>query len=368
LIIGIPRETKDGEFRVALSPSACQVLVQAGHEVWLEAGAGAGCGFADQEYVQRGVRLVPDHGAAFEAPLVVKVKEPQPDEYPLLKKGSTLFCFLHLAAAEGLARALLERELLAIAYETVELPDGSLPILAPMSEIAGKVAIQMAAFHLGKANGGSGKLMGGVPGVPPCEVTVIGAGTVGSTAAALALGMGARVTLINRSIERLRYLTQVLHGNLVTMSSNPTNIAQAVAGADVVVGAVLVPGARAPLLVSREMVAHMRPGSVVVDVAVDQGGCIETCHATSHSHPTYTVDGVIHYCVDNMPGIYPHTATLALSNATLPFILRLASGIPESLRSDPALAKGVNTYRGRVGHPAVAAALGYPFHKLETML
>lgn len=369
MIIGVPRETKDSEFRVALPPSAAEVLVRQGHEVWLERGAGEGCGFPDQEYHKRGVRIVADHGEVFGAPLVVKVKEPQPQEYPLLLPGATLFCFLHLAPAQGLARALLEREVVAIAYETVELADGALPLLTPMSEIAGKVAIQMAAYYLARANGGSGKLLGGVPGVPPCQVVVLGAGAAGSNAAALALGMGARVTLINRGIDRLRQLTQVLHGDLATMGSTPATIAQAVPGADVLVGAVLVTGARAPRLVTREMVASMRPGSVVVDISVDQGGCIETSRPTSHSHPVYTAEGVIHYCVDNMPGIYPQTATLALSNVTLPYVLKLAGmGLSGALESDPALARGVNIYRGQVTHPAVAQSLTLPHRELSQVL
>ncbi|MDP2727836.1 MAG: alanine dehydrogenase, partial [Dehalococcoidia bacterium] len=324
MIIGVPKETKDSEFRVALTPAATEVLTRAGHEVWLENGAGVGCGFPDQEYSRRGVRIVADHGEVFGAPLVVKVKEPQPAEYPLLKHGTTLFCYLHLAPAPELTRALLERDVVGIAFETVELTDGSLPLLTPMSEIAGKTAVQMASYYLAKVNGGSGKLMGGVPGVPPCHVVVLGAGVAGSNAAALALGMGARVTLINRSIDRLRQLAQVLHGNVATMGSTPHAIAQAVEGADVLVGAVLVAGARAPQLVTRDMVATMQPGGVVVDISVDQGGCIETSRPTSHSHPVYTAAGVTHYCVDNMPGIYPQTATLALSNVILPYILQLA--------------------------------------------
>lgn len=365
MIIGVPRETKDSEFRVALPPAAAEVLVRAGHEVWLERGAGEGSGFADQEYGAKGVRIVADHAEVFRAPLVVKVKEPLPQEYPLLVPGTTLFCFLHLAPARALAQALLERDVAAIAFETVELADGSLPLLTPMSEIAGKTAIQMAAYYLAKVNGGSGKLLGGVPGVPPCHVVVLGAGIAGSNATALALGMGARVTLIDRAVDRLRHLSQVLHG-VATMGSTPHTIARAVEGADVLVGAVLVAGAKAPVLVTRDMVATMPPGSVVVDVSVDQGGCVETTRPTAHSHPVYVVEGVTHYCVDNMPAIYPRTATLALSNGVLPYVLKLAEmGLMAAAKGDPALARGVNVYRGQVTHPAVAASLGLPCKGLD---
>ncbi len=369
MIIGVPKETKDSEFRVALPPAAAGVLVRDGHEVWVEKGAGEGCGFPDQEYAGRGVRIVADHGEVFGAPLVVKVKEPQPQEYALLQPGHTLFCYLHLAPARELTEALLARDIVAIAYETVELPDGSLPLLTPMSEIAGKTAIQMAAYYLARANGGSGKLMGGVPGVAPCHVAVLGAGVAGSNAAALALGMGARVTLINRGIERLRDLTHQLHGDVTTMGSTPDAIAQAVENADVLIGAVLVTGAKAPHLVSRSMIASMRRGSVMADISVDQGGCVETTHPTSHSNPVYTVDGVIHYCVDNMPGTYPQTSTMALSNVTLHYVAELAGmGIPQALARDPALAKGVNVWRGHVTHPAVAESLGLAYKEVGACL
>lgn len=368
MIIGVPRETKDSEFRVALTPAAAEVLVRTGHEVWIEAGAGAGCGFSDLEYGKRGVRVVADHGEVLGAPLVVKVKEPQPSEYSLLQPGTALFCYLHLAPARDLTQALLDRGVVAIAFETVELPDGSLPLLTPMSEIAGKTAVQMAAYYLARVNGGSGKLLGGVPGVPPCHVVVLGAGVAGYSAAALALGMGARVTLIDRGIERLRQLSQVLHGSLTTMGSTPQAIAHAVEGADVLVGAVLVTGARAPLLVTREMVASMQPGSVVADISIDQGGCIETSRPTSHSHPVYTAEGVIHYCVDNMPGVYPQSSTLALSNVILPYVLKLAEmGVMKAVESDAPLAKGVNIYRGHLTHPAVAESLGLPYSELDQL-
>lgn len=369
MIIGVPKETKDGEFRVALPPAAAEALTRAGHEVWLEKGAGEGAGFSDQDYQKRGVRIVAEHGEVFGAPLVVKVKQPQPPEYPLLAPGTTLFCFLHLAPAQELAQCLLERDVVAIACETVELADGSLPLVTPMSEIAGKIAIQMAAYYLVKVNGGSGKLLGGVPGVPPCHVVVLGAGAAGSSAAALALGMGARVTLIDRDIERLRRLSLILHQNMATAGSTPETIAQAVREADVLVGAVLIAGARTPRLVTRDMVATMKPGSVVVDISVDQGGCIETSRPTSHSNPVYTVEGVIHYCVDNMPGIYPQTSTPAFSNVVLPYVLKLAGmGIPQALEKDPPLARGVNIYRGQVTHPAVAQALGLPYRELHQIL
>ena len=369
MIVSVPREIKDSEFRVALTPAAAGALVRAGHQVWLETRAGEGCGFSDQEYSKRGVRIVASHGEAFGAPLVVKVKEPQPEEYSFLLPGTTLFCFLHLAPARDLTLALMERDVVAIAFETVEVPDGSLPLLTPMSEIAGKTAVQMAAYYLAKVNGGSGKLFGGVPGVPPCHVAVLGAGAAGSQAAALALGMGARVTLINRGMDRLRQLSQVLHGNLATAGSTPDAIAQAVEESDVLVGAVLVTGARAPRLVTREMVASMRPGSVVADISIDQGGCVETSRPTSHSHPVYVEEGVIHYCVDNMPGVYPQTSTVALSNVILPYVLKLAEmGLIKAVESDTSLSRGVNVYRGQVTHPAVADSLGLSYHELGQII
>jgi alanine dehydrogenase len=301
--------------------------------------------------------------------MVMKVKEPLPAEYDFLRPDLILFTYLHLAAAEQLTRVLLERKVTGIAYETVQPGDGSLPLLTPMSEVAGRMAIQVGAHYLEKMSGGRGKLLGGVPGVAPCDVVIIGGGTVGANAARIALGMGAQVTIIDKDLNRLRYLSEVLHGNLVTMMSNPRNIALAAEYADLLIGAVLVPGAKAPRLVTREIVGRMKPGSVIVDVAVDQGGCVETCHPTTHSDPMYVVDGVIHYCVANMPGAVPRTSTYALSNATLPYVEKLARlGIPAALKADMALAKGVNTYFGQLTYKGVAEAFGWPYTPLATLL
>lgn len=368
MIIGVPREIKDNEYRVAATPGGVELLTGTGHKVLVEAGAGVGSGFTDEEYVRAGAVLVEHEDAFREADLVLKVKEPLPSEYGLLREGLVLFTYLHLAAEPALTKAMVERQVTGIAYETVEMPDRTLPLLIPMSEVAGRMSIQVAAHYLEEPHGGRGKLLGGVPGVRPSDVVIVGAGTVGTNAAKIALGMGAHVTLIDRDLLRLRYLDEVLHGNLTTLSSNPRNIADAVSTSDVVIGSVLIPGAKAPKLVTKEMVASMKPGSVVIDVAVDQGGCIETSRVTSHTNPTYQVNGVVHYAVPNMPGAVPRTSTYALSNATLPYVVRLAKlGFKEAVRQMPELAKGVNTYRGKITHQAVADAFGYeyvPFAKL----
>ncbi|MBI4318161.1 MAG: alanine dehydrogenase [Chloroflexi bacterium] len=370
MIIGIPKEIKDNEFRVALTPAGAEALVGAGHRVLVEAGAGLGSGFGDDEYRGVGVQIVPSHSDIFnQAEMVAKVKEPLPAEYDHLREGLLLFTFLHLAPAEQLTRALLEKGVTAVAYETVELPDGTLPILSPMSEVAGRMAVQVAAQLLEKRNGGRGKLLGGVPGVAPARVVIVGAGVVGENAARIALGMGAQVTLINRGLDRLRYLSEVLHGNLITLSSTHYNIARSMEGADVLISAVLVTGARAPRLVSREMVRSMGPGAIVIDVAVDQGGCVETSRQTTHSEPTFVVDGVVHYGVANMPGAVPSTSTFALANASLPYILELANlGFEDAVRGDGPLAKGVNVYAGHITYPAVAQAQGLPCESLDKLL
>ena len=329
-----------------------------------------GSGFLDEEYARAGATLVASHEDAYrQADMVMKVKEPLPSEYPLLRKGLVLFTYLHLAAAPELTRVMLDQQVTGIGYETVEMPDRSLPLLIPMSEVAGRMAVQVAAHYLEEPHGGRGKLLGGVPGVRPSDVVIIGAGTVGTNAAQIALGMGAHVVLIDLDLPRLRYLAEVLHGSLTTLSSNPRNIADAVAVADAVIGSVLIHGAKAPRLVTREMISSMKPGSVVIDVAVDQGGCIETSHVTSHSNPTYLVDGVIHYAVPNMPGAVPRTSTYALSNSTLPYATKLAKlGFNDAARQMPDLAKGVNTYNGHVTHRAVAEAFGHDFAPLEKLL
>jgi alanine dehydrogenase len=301
--------------------------------------------------------------------MIVKVKEPVPAEFGLLRPNQLLFTYLHLAADEALTRALMDRRVEAIAYETVQLENGSLPLLTPMSEVAGRMSIQVGAHYLESPHGGSGVLLGGVPGVPGANVAIVGGGVVGTNAAQVALGMGANVTVVDRAIDRLRYLDQVLHGRIHTLASNRRDVAEAVRGADLVVGAVLIAGAKAPRLVTEAMVRTMRPGSVVVDVAIDQGGCIETSRPTSHTHPTYLVDDVVHYCVTNMPGAVPRASTLALSNATLPYGLELADrGLIGAVSRDPALARGVNVLDGKIVYPAVAAAFGLPCTPLAEIL
>ena len=369
MIIGIPKEIKDNEYRVSLTPGGTHLLVGQGHRVLAQAGAGEGSGFADAQYAEAGATIVQTAAQAWAAEMVIKVKEPIPAEYDFLRPDLTLFTYLHLAAAEKLTHVLLEKKTLGIAYETVQLADGSLPLLVPMSEVAGRMAIQVGAHYLEKMHGGRGKLLGGVPGVVPCDVVIIGGGIVGTHAAQMALGMGARVTLIDIDLNRLRYLSEVLHGNLVTLMSSPLNIANAAEYADLLVGAVLVAGAKAPRLVTREMVSRMKTGSVIVDVAVDQGGCVETVHATTHSDPVYFVDGVLHYCVANMPGAVPRTSTYALSNATLPYAERLARlGPLNACKANPALALGINTLNGHITYKAVADAFGLPYTPLETLL
>jgi alanine dehydrogenase len=335
----------------------------------VQQGAGEGSGFADEQYEEAGATIVSTAPEAWNAELVVKVKEPLPTEYPQLRSDLALFTYLHLAADEQLTEELTSRGTTGIAYETVELPNGQLPLLTPMSEVAGRMAVQIGAHYMEKMNGGRGKILGGVPGVRPADVVIIGAGVVGTNAAQVALGMGAHVILIDINIERMRFLHQIMSGRLTTLSSNPLNIAQAVRRADLLIGAVLIKGAKAPRLVTREMIGTMAPGSVVIDVAVDQGGCVETSHPTTHSNPTFEVDGVIHYCVANMPGAVPRTSTYALSNATLHYATLLANrGIHQAIQSDSALAKGVNTYRGQITYPSVAEAFGKESVALDTLL
>ena len=369
MIIGIPKEIKDNEYRVSLTPGGAHLLVEEGHRLLVQTGAGHGSGFPDGEYADAGAAIVPTAAEAWAANMVMKVKEPLASEYDFLRPDLILFTYLHLAAAEKLTHVLLEKRTTGVAYETVQPADGSLPLLTPMSEVAGRMAVQVGAHYLEKMNGGRGKLMGGVPGVAPCNVVVIGGGVVGTSAAKVALGMGAAVTIIDKDLNRLRFLSEVLHGNLTTLMSNPRSIATACDYADLLVGAVLVPGAKAPRLVTRDMVGRMKPGSVIVDVAVDQGGCVETCHPTTHSDPVYVVDGVIHYCVANMPGAVPRTSTYALSNATLPYAEKLARhGVPAALKADAALAKGVNTYAGHLTYRGVADAFNLPYTPLDALL
>lgn len=370
MIIGVPKEIKDKEFRVSLTPGGAHLLAEAGHRVLVQAGAGEGSGFSDEEYAAGHAEIVADAATVWRrSELILKVKEPLPEEYDYLREDLVLFTFLHLAADERLTHTLLEKKIIGVAYETVELADGSLPLLTPMSEVAGKMAVQIGAHYLEAMNGGRGKLLGGVPGVRPAEVVIIGGGTVGTNAAQVALGMGAHVTIIDVNIERLRYLAEVLHGNLTTLSSNPVNVAEAVRYADLLIGAVLVKGARAPKIVTAAMVRSMKPGSVIVDVAVDQGGCVETIRPTSHSAPIFFVNGVLHYGVPNIPGAVPRTSTYALSNVTLPYVLELANkGFEAAVKSDPALYRGVNLYRGHCTYKAVADTFGLECTELENLL
>lgn len=360
MLIGVPKEIKDHEFRVGLTPDGVRTLCAAGHAVWVEPGAGEGSGFPDEEYRKAGAHLTASKAHLFqEAELIVKVKEPLRSECPLFRKGQVLFTYLHLAASAELTRAMLNARVTAIAYETTEGQDHSLPMLTPMSEIAGRMAVQVGARYLERLAGGRGVLLGGVPGVAPAKVVVLGAGVVGSAAVQIAVGMGAQVTVINLDVERLRCLDELYRGRVVTLAVNQAWIDQVVEEADLVIGAVLVRGAKAPTLVPYAVVSRMKPGSVIVDVSVDQGGCIETTRPTSHSDPVYEVNGVLHYGVPNMPGIVPRTATFALTNATLPFIVRVASaGVERAIRADPGLAQGVNLVDGKVVYKAVAEAHG----------
>jgi alanine dehydrogenase len=357
-VVGIPRELKDGEHRVAVTPDGVRELVARGHRVLVEHKAGVGSAITDDEFAAAGAELVPVDDA-WATDLVVKVKEPQPEEYHRLRPDLVLFTYLHLAAYPDVATALLEAKTTALAYETVQLENGALPLLAPMSEVAGRMATQIGAHYLEAENGGRGVLLGGAPGVRPARCVVIGAGNVGWNAAWIAQGMEAEVWLLDKSIDRLRWVDQIHQGRIMTLASNRGAVERAVAEADLVIGAVLVPGGRAPMVVTTDMVRGMRPGSVIVDIAVDQGGCIETTHETTHADPVYEQFGVIHYAVGNVPGAVPHTSTYALTNATLPYITAVADhGVRKAVDHDPALLGGVTTVGGAVTNAAVAEALG----------
>jgi alanine dehydrogenase len=367
--IGVPRETKDMEFRVGMTPDGARVLVEDGHRVLIETGAGEGSGFADAAYQAAGAALVSAEEAWSAPELIVKVKEPNPSEVKYLREGQTLFTYLHLAAAGGLAQSLCDTGVIGIAYETIRNPDGSFPVLAPMSEVAGRLATQIGANLLQKDRGGAGLLLGGVPGVMRGKVSVIGAGIVGINAVRLAHALGAEVDVIDIDLKRLSYLYDIFHGELNTLYSNRSNIERSVRTSDLVVGAVYVHGRRAPTLVTEAMVKSMAPGSVVVDVAVDQGGCIETIHPTTHSNPTYVVHGVIHYGVANMPGAVPRTSTFALTNSTFHYVEALASlGTEEAVRRDAALRQGSNVWHGNVVCQGVAESLGLPYVAIESVL
>jgi alanine dehydrogenase len=356
--VGVPKEIKDMEGRVSMQPDGVAEMVHHGHEVMVQAGAGDGAGFSDEEYGEAGARLVDGPDEVFEAAdLIVKVKEPVPEEYDRFREGQQLFTYLHLAADKGLTEFLMERKIESIAYETVETPDGLLPLLTPMSEVAGRMSVQAAAHHLESPQGGAGLLLGGVPGTPAAKVTIIGGGVVGTEAAKIALGMRALVSVLDISPKRLAYLSDIFEGRADLVVPNRARTAAYVRQADVVIGAVLVHGAKAPKLVSREMVASMRPGSVVADVAIDQGGCIETARPTTHSDPTFVEEGVVHYCVANIPGAVARTSTLALTSATLPYLIRIADkGIEGAAAEDGDLAKGLSTLRGDLVSEPVAEA------------
>lgn len=360
MLIGIPKEIKTMENRVSMTPGAVESLVRRDHCVLVEKGAGAGSGLADDEYLAAGARLV-ETDEVWEAEMVVKVKEPMACEYHYLKKDLILFTFLHLAADEPLTRALIKSGTCSIAYETVRLSDGSLPLLTPMSEVAGRLAVQEGALHLKHSNGGRGVLLSGVPGVQPAQVMILGGGVVGTNAARIAMGMGARVSIYDVNHSRLQYLDDVFGGRIITVTSTEPNVRAGIVEADLVVGAVLIPGAKAPRIVTAGMVSGMKEGAVIVDVAVDQGGCVETIHSTTHEEPTYVVDGVVHYGVTNMPGAVPRTSTFALVNQTLPYITRIAGSGIQALKSDDCLAQGLNTFNGKLTCPAVGEALGIDF-------
>jgi alanine dehydrogenase len=370
MLIGVPREIKNHEYRVGLTPASVRELVTHGHAVRVQAGAGAGIGAADADYIAAGASIAADAAALFaNAEMIVKVKEPQAAERAMLRPGQVLFTYLHLAPDPEQCRELVAGGAVCIAYETVTSPGGGLPLLAPMSEVAGRLAVQAGAYCLERAHGGMGVLLGGVAGVPPARIVILGAGVVGSNAAQIAVGTGAQVVVVDRSVDALRRMDRLLGARVMTVFSNRDNVEREVLAADLVIGGVLIPGAAAPKLVTREMLSRMKPGSVIVDVAIDQGGCVETARATTHADPTYVVDGVVHYCVANMPGGVPRTSTYALNNATLPFVLALADkGWQQALRDDPHLKAGLNVCAGKVTCAEVAEALGYETVAADSLL
>ncbi len=366
--IGVPREIKSQENRVALRPVGAEVLTRDGHEVWVERGAGEGSGFPDEAYGKAGARLVDDPEPVFaECGMILKVKEPLPEEIRRIRSGQIVFTYFHFAASRELTEGMIDSGAVALAYETVE-ENGTLPLLVPMSEVAGRMAVQEGAKYLEKLSGGRGILLGGVPGTPPGEVVILGGGVVGTNAAKMAAGLGARVTILDVSLDRLRYLEDVMPANVECLFSDAHTIRDMLVRADLLIGAVLLPGAKAPNLVTRKDLERMKDGAVIVDVAVDQGGCIETCRPTTHADPVFIVDGVVHYCVANMPGAVPRTSTIALTNATLPYARRIAAGWKEACRTSPSLARGLNIVDGRITHPGVAEAFDLPFEGVEPFL
>jgi alanine dehydrogenase len=368
--IGVPKEIKTNENRVALVPAGAESLAAGGHTVMIEKGAGEGSGFPDSAYTAVGAKVGPDADTVWrEAEMIMKVKEPIKPEWARMKKGQVIFTYFHFAADKELTLAHINSGAICIAYETVELPNRELPLLTPMSEVAGRMAVQEGAKYLEKLHGGRGVLLGGVPGVPPGKVVILGGGIVGINAAKMAAGLGAKVTVLDVSLERLRYLSDVMPANVTLIYSNRHTILEQISTADLVVGAVLIPGAIAPRLIRREDLKTMQPGAVIVDVAIDQGGCVETIHATTHENPTYVVDGIVHYGVANMPGGVPRTSTLALTNATFPYAKQLANkGWKKALKENPALQKGLNIVDGKVTYPAVAEAFGLPFTPPDSYL
>jgi len=367
MIFGVPREIKAGEARVAMVPSGVSALVAHGHEVLVEKNAGAGTGIPDEAYRAAGAKIAAKAAAVWQrSEVIVKVKEPLEEEYGLMRPGLILYTYLHLASNEPLLRALLHRKVTGIGYETIQLDDGSLPLLTPMSEVAGKLSVQVGAHCLEAPIGGSGVLLGGVSGVKPAKVVILGAGVAGSNACQVAVGMGAHVTVIDINPAKLRYLHDIMGGRVTTLMSNRANIAEEVTQADLVIGSVLIPGAKAPKLITRELVRQMKANSAFVDIAIDQGGCSETSHATTHADPIYRVHDVVHYCVANMPGAVPHTSTMALTNVTLGYALKIADkGFTQAIAQDRALRRGVNTHNGLVTHCAVAEAFGMPCHEMQ---
>jgi alanine dehydrogenase len=370
MIIGVPKEIKNNENRVALTPAGTQELVKRGHTVYVQQSAGIGSGFSDEEYQKAGAQLLSDAAEVFnKAEMIMKVKEPIEQEYKLIKKGQLVFTYFHFASYEPLAKAMVTSGAVCLAYETVERADGSLPLLIPMSEVAGRMSIQEGAKYLEKPLKGRGILLGGVPGVKPAKVLILGGGVVGTNAAKIAAGMGADVTIMDVNINRLRYLDDVMPKNVHTMVSNEYTIREMIKDSDLIIGGVLVPGAKAPRLITRDMLKSMRPGTVLVDVAVDQGGCIETCKPTTHEDPTFIIDDVVHYCVANMPGAVPYTSTLALTNATLPYAIRLANqGWKKACQDNMELRNGLNVVEGEVVYKAVADAFSLPYTDVKKFL
>lgn len=370
MIIGVPREVKDHEARVGLVPHGVNALVEAGHEVLVQTRAGALSIITDEEYAEAGARIVPTAADVWtQADIVAKVKEPQPSEYGFFRESLTLFTYLHLAPLPDLTQRLMRTGVTAIAYETIQEKDGSLPLLTPMSEVAGRMSVQIGAQYLEAPSGGRGILLGGIPGVAPANVVIVGGGVVGHSACRVAVGMGANVTIIDRNLNRLRELEDIYSGALTTLASNQWTITESLRNADLVIGAVLIPGASAPKVIRREMISVMKRGSVVVDVAIDQGGCFETSRPTTHTDPVYYVDNVLHYCVSNMPAAVPHTSTYGLNNATFPYLAQLATnGVTQAIAANPALSLGVNTFRGRCTYPGVAESQGIAYTELGSLL